>query len=310
MDEERASDFKKTLEAVHMPKQSREEILKEAFPEPMRRKGTSRRRTQVRSVTRRGALKLVAGGVGIAAAGILGLSVAFRPDGAANSDDGSAAENGFVLAAYAQGTPQGDNAVLAGSGFTATGGWSGGDSGYLIGHEMNFALQGEGIREVTYTLEGPWTTRPGATDSYTHLYFENFLRNRETAEEGSIVAYSPDSVTVPYEEQGAGRGTWQQTIQLYLAKGEVQEPENGFDLDEDKRRALKTELETLFAKKLSESVLVITASYEDGATETKRYKIGPVDDFGEKYAKWSEAWEEDPESAGEMGDLYVIESLG
>ncbi len=60
------------------------------------------------------------------------------------------------------------------------------------------------------------------------------------------------------------------------------------------------------SRKISESAIHVTAAYDDGTSETKTYRIAPVEDFEERYLAFQEQRDEAlmKEWSGEVSDTY------
>lgn len=291
--------FRSLTNGVSLPKSVRDNVLEAARTEGPADAAAPRhsRRPAARSVTRRTALR-----VGTVAAGsvvaLLGLSILGRPEAE------TAPGNYFVLKAYADGTSQDDGSVLLSQGDINWGG-GGGDSsnGWMTwGHDINFACEGVGIDRIDYRLEGGLV---GEVYNETCVFFiANANRTDIGLNEVVPEGCTPDAFSVSYEEQDADKNSFTRGINTcFRPSSETQAAREASDaidwlslsaLEEymaaqRAQNAERVAYEREFANLVSQVTLAMTVTYENGDTQTKRYAIGPRENFDQVYADYLES---------------------
>ncbi len=215
-------------------------------------------------------------------------------------DDGSGdAPNSFDLA-YAAGNPDGEQGApvtlhddLGGGGssgayydpdtglFSSWGDWA----GYKYG--FNLSCTGSNIKSVSYQIEGE------------HTYFETIDMDitQEEIDSGNTAAFLyTKEVSFDYGNQESI--TDERIVSIYLGYPVPDDVKHTYARleagDQDPRLFYEysVSLDKAAAQTLAKARLVLTATFNDGSTETKTYVIQPVEDFDQKCAAfWEERYE-------------------
>lgn len=216
--------------------------------------------------------------------------------GSASAPNASA--DGFVLAAYAEGSPiEGKTGIVSTDNLILdSGSWSGSpDSGFEVQYIIDPSVAGDGVASLEYRstnenvkLEGHRDralVQPG--ESLGTPYLTSFTVGGTGATlpdlhqlDLRVTTSANDKIDACYGQAtgGAGQDAW--------------------DL-------LGLEIERAAAEELASGTLEITATFEDGHTETHVYRIIPVEDFDEVWGRNKTA----ANKAYETGAEYVPEQL-
>ena len=299
---------------VTLPEDVRESVIDEMRVERGDRARGPRRARQGRPITRRAIIGAGLGTLGIAA-GYLALSVVTRPDFAGPAGETPAAEpegNFFALAAYADGTPYGDNTVIARQ-MVSSAGSRGGRAGlyWYAARTLNFGVTGAGIEKIAYTLEGdvvgfPEGAAEGAPLERPYAYLDALYNHPDQVGEGE--AYPDhggtlDGFTVDYTNQEQDQDDFNRQIwtyfptddeleELYRQQNALFEARDGtYESELADRRASNafwSAVERRSADVLAQLTLALTATFENGETQAKRYAIGTRDDYDDVVAAFDE----------------------
>ncbi len=306
--------------ATHAPAPLREAVLSEARS---RRRNSQAARPSVRAKrTQRSLSKglATAACLALAAVAVAGGLVWGAPGLISPDDEGG---NTFFLAAYAAegaGIQPGTAATLSADDFLGTGGNSGAfydpETGQFTAYDewsgfkygFNLECSGRNVASVAYEIEGD------------HAYFETIdlekgmrPRTQEEIDAGNTSAYSyTKAVTFDYDDQ---RGIQDDRIySIYLgfpvpeaAKQARYDMGNGGDahlLFYECGKALDLEA----ARTLAQCRLHLTATFEDGSTQTKTYAIVPVDDVEQRINAYWDACYASPDRS-EPPSLFTIVEL-
>lgn len=231
-------------------------------------------------------------------------------------------ENSFALSAYASGisTEGTDNIRLAFGNFASWGGWqtfdesqweefdpyendfihdTGMDKGYICSAYFDLACEGSHIASLTYELEGQgvYFNFDPARDQSTPP--DDFTRNRFTV--GPHDLANPDKgyiyivANVPAEgelaEPTAVIDEHLNRINESLKTNPNADPQKQFSQEEeDAYTQAMSQVSVLVHTKAAEMIagatITITATFDDGSTETHVYRILPVDDFADRYREY------------------------
>lgn len=159
------------------------------------------------------------------------------------------------------------------------------DSGqrYLsITYQFNLTCTGTNVASLTYTMEGDRV-----------LFFILTRETGSTYQEGDD-PFEQDrsaSFTIDYGEQHPNEvEVWRGLRASFPLEGEIanaydsvqEEFHSGRrDVDYDRQDRLHAQLTRIYADMIAKARLHLTATFEDGSTETKTYVIAPVDDLEE-----------------------------
>lgn len=244
--------------------------------------------------------------IAIVLLGAFALTRLLVPHTGANTGDGTTSlQMDFVLTAYAKGTPvEGrDNTIFATEDiFSEGGGYSENDDGsFLKQYVIDPSCTGDGIVSIRYRSTN-----------------ENVLLEGNRDRANVLPGQSPGTPMLPEITVGGENPTLPDLYQLSLcvnalAKGEdgnVVQLEAG-DTPEawNQKRCL---IELAAAQELAKGTLEVTATFEDGNTATRVYRIVPVDDFEEVWLSNNRAWDEALESGTQEFDLkplYMLEQV-
>lgn len=308
--------FRTRARKVTLPEDVRESVLDEIRAEKGERaRGPRRLRRERRGVTRRTFVR-----VGAVAAGSV---AAFLGASALMNHFADEKNNWFALTAYAEGAEEPDGSRLAlGEKFGGRISWSGGvdpatsvSELLMVSTEFNLACTGDNVDTLTYRLEGD-NILTGA-DIYTCPGLWMFQSDAEGVGtvEGFTVEYGDQDTTglpsgvsenathyaihanVPFEK---GDEIWELIAKLLNVDPETGEhvtPEvTGYYEGARYRNELMNQVALyaaeLFAEELAKATLVMTATFNDGSEQTKRYSFSPREDYTKIYADYlEEDWE-------------------
>ena len=302
MDKHTLEQFRARARRVSLPEDVRESVLDEIRVEKGERaRGPRRPRREQRVVTRRTFVR-----AGAVAAG--GVAAFFGANALMNHLTGEK-NNWFALTAYAEGTegPNGSRLAL-GETFGGHISWAGGvdpesdgDDLLMVHTELNLSCTGNNVDTLTYQLEGD------SVGTSADVYFKPGIWIFQSDHEGSgPVAH----FTVDYDSQDTqslqalltGRLAYyaiyanipvpDDLVPVFL---ELQETE-GTEEDSSRLLELMNQVEVraaeLFAEELAKTTLVMTATFNDGSEQTKRYSFSPREDYTQIYADYlKEDWE-------------------
>ena len=290
------NEYASQMKSVRMPVTTRKEILGATEPAvqddaPSRVGATHtaapRRARTTPSRLRRRVLAVAACTLAIAAGSIALTVVGNTPTNKVDAPATSASSNGFVLAAYADGTPvAGDRAIVETSTLIIPGGgWSTGEdrdeqgnvigSSSLTGFSMNLRLKGDGIKQVVYRLDGPdgvelvrWGSRENVRTGDPVDDERGKIVTVDGSERMSQSSYSID-VTIPLDDELLALDTTDQGIwpdEMYFACRERS------------------------AQVIGQCTLTVTATLDNDSTVTHAYRIAPVENFDQVQRANDEVW--------------------
>ncbi|MDY4040539.1 MAG: hypothetical protein SOY67_00305 [Collinsella sp.] len=272
-----------SMRSIQAPDGSKEAIVERMKREKeSRTKGDSKQNVFRLLDGRRGAIVKVAAvlvgaailaGGGLHALGRLVPSVS-KPC-VADSTKVSGAGSGFALKAYAAGIPQADGSVLLPAGFGSASSVSEGEDGRIrVSYSMDFSIDGAGLRSVTYEIEGG------------EALFD-FNQSREGVENGDRLSdfEGRRSFTV---DRDFLKGTY--AVVTYV-------PGQGQSLDAAEYQA---------AMQISESVFIVKVTYQDGSTQTNRFRVSPIEGFEETVARNRERLSE---GSSEFEPLFLMSDV-
>ncbi len=299
MDKDDLKLFRSRVRRVSLPDDVRESVLQAA------RSGKATGEVRPAHIehlhTRRTVLRMGAVAAGTAAV-LMGLSIF----GKAHDGNSASGGNFFVLKAYAEGTPQDDNTVLAlgNHKLDDSYSWSESDDDELsVSCGLDLECTGTGIQSITYELEGKYV---GLSKDSTNgsLFFDSLVNDPA---EGEFAGESGTSFTLSYDGQDDDKEKFTRNINAVFPiddelKAAIEELDqlDGYDdpehpSDDELRSYLKrlNKVDRLSRKSynalLSQTTLVMTATFADGSTQERRYVIAPCEDFDEVYANWLES---------------------
>ncbi len=198
--------------------------------------------------------------------------------------------------------------------FTSWGDWA----GYKYGFKLS--CTGSNIQSVSYRIEGE------------HTYFETIdmekAKRSSTPEEidsGDTAAFLyTKEVSFDYDSQESI--TEERTVSIYLGYPvpddvkSIYAQHDAGNWNSHQFYECGISLDKAAAQTLAKARLVLTATFNDGSTETKTYVIQPVEDFDQKCAafweerhEWSQKYEQEsssddtpPAESPEEPQLYTI----
>lgn len=222
--------------------------------------------------------------------------------------------NWFALTAYAEGTEEAEGERLAlGETFGGNISWSGGvdpatdgDDLLMVSTSLNLSCTGNNVDTLTYQLEGD-NVQTGA-DAYSTPGIWIFQSDREGS--GPVASF-----TVDYEWQDTqslqalltGRLAYyavyanipvpDDLVPIFLELQEIGEAqmersegsETIIETDEEQQREAElmrqvgVRVAEFFADELAKTTLVMTATFNDGSEQTKRYSFSPREDYAQTY---------------------------
>ena len=316
MDRHTLEQFRTRARKVTLPEGVRESILDEIRVEKGERaRGPRRPHREQRSVTRRTFVRAGA----VAAGGV----AAFLGANALMNHAAGERGNWFALTAYAEGTEEPDGSRLAlGETFGGHIGWSGGVDPATNGNdlimastELNLSYTGDNVGTLTYRLEGDSVGTD--VDVYSKPGIWIFQSDHEGS--GPVASF-----TVDYDSQDTqslqalltGRAAYyavyanipvpDDLVPVFLELQEIGEAQiersegskTIIETDEEQRRDAElrnqasVRIADLFAEELAKTTLVMTATFNDGSEQTKRYSFSPREDYTQIYADYlEEDWE-------------------
>ena len=252
----------------------------------------------------------------VLALGLGGTAIALGLPGLVGSNDIPAAANSFQLAAFADegGTPANGPVTLSSEDFTlmraSTGPLFDAETDSYPGpivasraYNLNLTCSGENIASITYELQGE-----GVSFNNWQLTSEHLESNGEP-EVGSAVATADQDSTfsVDYHDQdmsaidrvhheiclnyvleGSDRQAWDEfqssTAQPRVPRDNMTEEEiAAWNEASDKFELVLGQHD---AEIISQAKIVITATFNDGTTATKTYRLAPVDNFEQAYSTY------------------------
>ena len=228
--------------------------------------------------------------------------------------------NWFALTAYAEGTEEAEGERLAlGETFGGNISWSGGvdpatdgDDLLMVSTSLNLSCTGNNVDTLTYQLEGD-NVQTGA-DAYSTPGIWIFQSDREGS--GPVASF-----TVDYEWQDTqslqalltGRLAYyavyanipvpddlvptllelQEIAETQIERSEdAADSDGSFELVETEEESLRemelrhrasVRVAELFAEELAKTTLAMTATFDDGSKQTKRYSFSPREDYAQTY---------------------------
>lgn len=252
-------------------------------------------------------------------------------------------ENAFALSAYASGisTEGTDNLRLAFGNFAHWGGWqtfdesqwgdsspyendfihdTGMEKGYICSTYFDLACEGSHIASLTYELEGQgvyFNFDPARDDSTPPEDFTRYsftVGAGDLADPGKGYIYIVANVPAVGElaEPTAVIDEHLDRMDAYLEANPDANPNDRFTREEtDAYDQAMSEASVLVhteaAEMVADATITITATFDDGTTETHAYRILPVDDFAQRYREYEAVRtgsREDPSSFFAIEQLY------
>ncbi len=218
---------------------------------------------------------------------------------------------GFALAAYADGSPvegASDTVMTSTDIIMGSRSWSEGDDGsYETEYTIDPSVIGNDVVSVEYrstnenvVLEGMRDrrkVRPGESPGTEYL--------------SSIVVGGPDA-TLPDLHQLDLRVTVPATDAIKEASEISRGLSSANTYDEKASDRLSFEVERACAEELASGTLEITATFENGGTQTHAYRIVPVRDFEELWQRDQAAFRASLENGGndyEPEQLYALQQI-
>lgn len=255
------------------------------------------------------AVALVAGGA--LATGLIGWPVGSMPQGsgAAAPDASPPSGNFFALAAYADENPAGapdQTVTLDGKNFGLIHSAGGDGNGTMnVAYAFNLACTGTNIKSVEYAI----TNSDASFESYSN---QDFLKAHGINPDGSYDPPSADgdaspgpsyqvtsaqSLTLDYADQPIDPSKL--TCDLHVSfplTGKTKELNDQLSntSDNDPRIAESSTqywdaVQVDAAHALAQARIKLTATFDDGTTQTKTYVIAPVEDFAQRQKAYQKA---------------------
>lgn len=223
--------------------------------------------------------------------------------------------NWFALTAYAEGTEEAEGERLAlGETFGGNISWSGGvdpesdrDDLLMVHTELNLSCTGDNVDTLTYRLErddvgtntdvyskpGIWIFQSdyegsGPVASFTVDYDSQDTQSLQALLTGRLAYYAvyanipvPDDLVPIFLEL-------QEIGEAQMERSEGSETIIETDEEEEQREAelmrrVGVRVAELFAEELAKTTLVMTATFNDGSKQTKRYSFSPREDYAQTY---------------------------
>lgn len=252
----------------------------------------------------------------VLALGLGGTAIALGLPGLVGSNDIPVAANSFQLAAFADegGTPANGPVALSFEEFTPTRTGAGpvydsetgtypGDIQASRSYNLNLTCTGTNIASITYELQGE-----GVSFNNWQLTSEYLESNGEPEVGTAMTNSNQDSTfTVDYHDQdmsaidrvhheiclnyvleGSDRQAWDEfqasTAQPRVPRDNMTEEEiAAWNEASDKFELVLGQHD---AEIISQAKIVITATFNDGTTAAKTYRLAPVDDFEQAYSTY------------------------
>ncbi len=290
-------DYHALMDDIEMPNRVHDRVMREAHrlrkAEEAHAQPTRRRcRPQHHDMPSHRSRRFIGAVVAAACALALVSSIAFA---ISRQFDGPTAENSFTLDASTSSFGHGgfmkvwhsDPEIDPNNADDAP------DSGqrYLsVAYLFDLACTGTNVASLTYTVGGDRV-----------LFYTNERMPDSTYREGDdpYVEYRAASFTVGYDEQNASKtDIWRALRVSFPLEGEMAElydaaTEEFYSGRREGDVGLHENLNALLVRRyadiVSQARLTVTATFEDGSTETKAYVIAPVDDLEEKVRAYHDA---------------------
>ena len=326
MDKHTLEQFRARARKVSLPEDVRESVLDEIrFEKGERARGPRRPHRERRSFTRRTFVRAGA----VAAGGVVAFlgANALMSHLTGEKDNWFA----LTAYAEGTEEPDGSRLAL-GEKFGGHIGWSGGVDSAANGNdlimastELNLSCSGDNVDSLTYHLEGDNVlTSDGATEDEIYFTPGIWIQWATTYRPGEKSSGPVDSFTVDYDNQHPnGFLDWlagtnasysvyanipvpDDLVSVFLEMQEISETvdehsegsETIIETDEEQQRDAElrnqasVRVAELFAEELAKTTLVMTATFNDGAEQTKRYSFAPREDYTQIYADYlKEDWE-------------------
>lgn len=299
------NDYRDTMEEIGLSPEQRSRLEKTIAQTRLQHEGRSATQPAPRIVTRR----TFAIGAAAAFVGLFGFG-AFNIVG---NLPRSSAPNAFGLKAYAlddPSRPSGYTETLTKNVLTRNvggyfGAWEDEDGNVVentLGYAFRFDLEciGENVESYSYRIEGDETYfgLTGSKGSIPAEFFPDgsfhvkkyecsnslFVTKANQQEFGPDKSHVPLIVlTLPMDDEF--RAAYDRACSLEhtdASEYDILESSSTFDRF----------VELNASQKIAESTLYVTATYEDGTSETKTYRIAPVEDFEERYLAFQEQRDE------------------
>lgn len=276
----------------------------------------------------------------VLALGLGGTAIALGLPGLVGNDDVPAVANSFQLAAFADegGTPANGPVTLNSQDFmlmrASTGPLYDAETDSYPGpivasraYNLNLTCSGENIASITYELQGE-----GVSFNNWQLTSE-YLESNGEPEVGSAVATADQdsTFTVDYHDQdmsaidrvhheiclsyvleGSDRQAWDElqasTAQPRIPRDNMTEEEiAAWNEASDKFELVLGQHD---AEIISQAKIAITATFNDGTTATKTYRLVPVDDFEQAYSAYlADRFSADGAAEPNRPVLYTLEEV-
>lgn len=218
---------------------------------------------------------------------------------------------GFVLAAYADGSPVegAENLVVTSTDIImSSDSWSEGDDGaYTTAYTIDPGVLGNDVVSIEYRSTNENVVLEGMRDRAKVLTGES----SGTEYLSSITVGGPDA-TLPDLHQLDLRVTVAATDAINEASEEYRKLTYAGISDEEASARLSLEVERACAEELASGTLEITATFADGSTQTHVYRIVPVEDFEELWQRDHAAFRaslEDGTADYEPEQLYALQQV-
>lgn len=218
---------------------------------------------------------------------------------------------GFVLAAYADGSPldgAGNMVVTSTDIFKSSGSWSEGDGGiYTTTYTIDPSVLGNDVVSVEYRSTNGNVTLEGMRDRGKVPPGET----TGTACLPSITVGGPNA-TLPDLDQLDLRVTTTATDAIKEADEADSKLSYAGIYDEETSDRLSLEVERACAEALASGTIEVTATFSDGSTQTHAYRIVPVENFEELWWRNRAAFHasfEDGAADYEPEQLYMLQQI-
>lgn len=303
------SGYRALMDDVEMPEHLKARIMSEVRKSRATKPHHEVHRRSMGSIPRRSFVGgAIIAGCSLALGGTAVFALLAKPD---PNPPASSSGNSFALLAYADENPEresGQTVTLSLDDFgydSAYKVWrsdpeidpnnadNAPDSGqrYLsVTYQFNLSCTGTNIASLTYTVEGDRV-----------LFFTLARDTGSTYQEGDN-PFEQDraaSFTIDYDEQHPSEvEVWRGLRASFPLEGEVADMydvvqeefySGSRDVDYDRQDRLHALLTRIYADTVSRARLYLTATFEDGSTETKTYVIAPVDDLEETMCAYYDA---------------------
>lgn len=313
-------DYVRTMKSVGSDDASRERIKRAVDRERARSASApaasghttiSARTASAPERTSRRGMRIVAAAA-CAALLALGAGIALpRLTGGGSPAAPVAGMQGFVLAAYADGTAvEGSkNTVIASTDIImSSGSWSQGDDGsYTTAYTIDPGILGNDVISVEYRSTNENVMLEGMRDRRKVLPGES-----PGTEYLSSITVGGSNATLLDIHQLDLRATAPETDAIREADEAMRELSNAGRYDDEASDRYSFEVQRACAEELASGTLEITATFADGSTQTHVYRIAPVENFEELWWKDNAAFKaflDDQSIDYEPVQLYTLQQI-